>query len=894
MWRLALKQYQTESLSILRNYAAAVREKSLLGVHRPEHDAFAEFTERDYLSTPGFGGVPYVCLRIPTGGGKTLLGAHAVGVVGRSLLATDRPAVLWITPSTTIRDQTLRGLKNPNHPYRAAIEEELGAAIEVMTLEEALTRPQFVRPGGPAIVIVTTIQSYRIRDDRSGEELDATRRIYRDNGYMKEPLENLPAAVVQDLQRDESGLIQLSLANALRVRQPIVVMDEAHNARTPVSFESLMRFGPSFVLELTATPEQTHDPSHRTNPKYASNVLHSVSALALKNEGMIKLPVELENRSDWLEVLAATKHRREELEFLADLEHRDNGVQPIRPIALIQAQPNSKTKEMHTVEAVKKALIEKLEVPESDVKICTGSVDEIGDTDLMALQCPIRYIITVDKLREGWDCPFAYVLGSIGNTATATAVEQLIGRILRMPNACPTNVPALDRAYAFVLSDNVVQTAMQLRDRMVETCGFDERSAADALRVKVNAAQQGLGFSRIPMTAPPATDKLTPTLANKIRWEPESSTLVLEDLPTPTELHQLQNAVNTEQDKKAIDDYWELEKPAGITPKLPGQFAVPFVVPRLSVKTDDRRRLLEPIELDQFDWDLNKCDVSIPESEFASDIKIGNSATIDIESRGGNEAGLVSRVGSEVRLRQLELIREDDDWSEVNLVRWIDREIHRGDSLQGLPLRFSQPWLLRVIQALVQKRGIPLSMLVRRRHELAEVIRVKITDHGRLQLRKATEMLIKDDPESITTDRDFAVHVEEFRYNPTREYSGGHKFKKHAFDLIGDMNKKELETATIIDSHPNVKRWLRNLDHESHGGFWLPKSPGKFFPDFIVELLDGTIVIVEYKNAKLASNPDEQHKRDIGELWAQRSPDGYRFAWVVEGDWEKLKITLAN
>ncbi len=92
---------------------------------------------------------------------------------------------------------------------------------------------------------------------------------------------------------------------------------------------------------------------------------------------------------------------------------------------------------MHTVDAVKKALIEKLEVPESDVKICTGSVDEIGDTDLMALQCPIRYIITVDKLREGWDCPWAYVLGSIGNTATATAVEQLIGRILRMPNACP-------------------------------------------------------------------------------------------------------------------------------------------------------------------------------------------------------------------------------------------------------------------------------------------------------------------------------------------------------------------------------------------------------------------------------------------------------------------------
>lgn len=78
---------------------------------------------------------------------------------------------------------------------------------------------------------------------------------------------------------------------------------------------------------------------------------------------------------------------------------------------------------------IKQALIDELDVPEREVRICTGSIDEIGDTDLMDSNCQIRYIITVDKLREGWDCPWAYVLGSIGNTATATAVEQLIGRI---------------------------------------------------------------------------------------------------------------------------------------------------------------------------------------------------------------------------------------------------------------------------------------------------------------------------------------------------------------------------------------------------------------------------------------------------------------------------------
>lgn len=894
MWHFALKDYQRESLGLLKDYAVAVRASAMRGDGRPEHDAFTEITGRDYLTTPGFAGVPYVCLRIPTGGGKTLLAAHAVGAIGRGLLATDRPACLWITPSTTIRDQTLRGLKNPHHPYRAAIEEELGTSIEVMTLEDALTRPQFVRPGGPAIVIVTTIQSYRVRDDRSGDELDATRRIYRDNGYMKEPLDNLPSAIVQDLQRDENGLVQLSLANALRVRQPIVIMDEAHNARTPVSFESLSRFGASFVLELTATPEQTHDPHHRTNPRYASNVLHSVSALALKNEGMIKLPVELENRSDWMEVLAATKHRREELEFLADVENRESGLQPIRPIALIQAQPNSKTKETHNVEVVKHALIEKLGVPEQEVKICTGTIDEIGDIDLMATLCPIRYVITVDKLREGWDCPWAYVLGSIGNTSTATAVEQLIGRILRMPNATPTRIPALDRAYAFVLSENVVHTAMQLRDRMVETCGFDERSAAEALRVKVNAAQPGLGFSRIPMTKPPAPDKMTPTLSNKVRWESTTNSLVLEDLPTPSELRQLQAAVDNEEDKKAIDDYWLTERPAGIVPKLPGEFALPFRMPRLTVRINSRRSLLEPIELEQFEWDLNTCEPSISEIEFASDLKVGNAATIDIESRGGTEAGLVSRVGGEVRLKQLELISDGDDWSATQLVRWLDREMHRGDSLQGLPLKYSQPWLLRVVQELNQGRGLSLSLIVRRRHELAETIRVKICDHGRKQMRKATELLIKNDPESITTDEEYVLHVEEFNYNPTREYSGGHRFKKHAFDLIGQMNGEEIECAIRIDSHANVKGWLRNLDHESHGGFPLPKSPGKFFPDFIVESIDGRFVIIEYKNGKIAVHPDELHKRDIGELWASRSSVGHRFGWIIDKDWQRLEQVLSK
>jgi len=278
---MPLKDYQQESIDELARYCAQVRGYQARGADHPQRDAFEKVTERGYFSPPGFERTPYVCLRLPTGGGKTLLAAHALGTIGDKLLGTDRPACLWITPNTTIRDQTLRGLRDVNHPYRHALQDVLDSSVEVVTIEDALTTPRCVNSNA-ALVIVTTIQSYRIRDERSGEELAATRRIYRDNGYLHMAFERIPAWARKELACDENGLVDLSLANALRLRRPIVIMDEAHNARTPVSFESLARFGPSFVLELTATPEQKHDPQHPTKPKFASNVLHAASGLLEK------------------------------------------------------------------------------------------------------------------------------------------------------------------------------------------------------------------------------------------------------------------------------------------------------------------------------------------------------------------------------------------------------------------------------------------------------------------------------------------------------------------------------------------------------------------------------------------------------------------------------------
>lgn len=879
--RYELKEYQREALDRLGEYARRCVAFGRARAERPEASAFTDMTGRPYHAPPGFGGVPYVCVRLPTGGGKTILAAHAVGVLGRSLLGTDNPTCLWVVPTKTILDQTLHALRMIGHPYREALREEVGGEPEVLTLEEALSLSKSVLVSAP-VVIVTTIQSYRVRDERTGEE--ANRRVYRDDGYLTAMFEDLPPETRDGLAKDENGLVQLSLANALTLRRPIVVMDEAHNARTRVSFDSLSRFGPSMVLELTATPQQEHDP---TRERYASNVLHAVSALQLCREGMIKLPIELESRGDWLEVLAATKQRRDELETLAD-RHAETGGPFIRPIALIQAQPHSRTRETHAPEAVKRAMVDRLGVPEEEVRICTGAVDEIKGENLMSADSRVRYIVTVDKLREGWDCPFAYVLGSIGNAATPTAVEQLLGRILRMYQANPTRVPALDRAYAFVLSQNVIETARQLRDRMIETCGFDAHSAEDALHVHDARPQPGLPLGSVAVSAPPAPEVLA-RFAGRVAFDAEESTLRITGDLTRREAEELAKSAATPEDARAIGEHWRQTRGVGVAARAPGEYAAPFRVPQLAYTEDGRRYLFEPVELETFAWDLDACAAALSEEEFPSEVRVGSRAVIETDESGG----LFSRAGGEVRLRQLELIGEGEDWTRVELVAWLDRELHRGGALAGVTPAECQAWLARVASGLIDDRGVSLPMIVRRRHELAEVLRARMAAHGRRQARRAYERLIAERPEAVETTPDMAMEVGEESYAPYDEYTGGYRFSKHAFERIGDMNGEEAECAARIDAHPSVRRWLRNLDRESQCGFWLPLSPGRFFPDFLVELVDGRLGLVEYKGGDRARNPDELHKKAVGELWQGRSGGRCVFVWVADGDWHALDRGLA-
>lgn len=886
---LQLREYQRESLDAIGRFCDAVRAAVGRKALRPVHDAYYAETGRDFIEVPQLPNVPYVCLRVPTGGGKTLIAAHAVGVVAKRLGHQDRPLCLWVTPTTTIRDQTLRGLRDREHAYNAALRDALGVPVEVLTMEEALSLNRSMLSSS-AVIVVTTIQSYRIQNDR-GERDEATRKVYEDNGYLMDHFANLPAWVREQLAEagngnGGTGRVSLSLANVMKLRGPIVIMDEAHNARTRVSFDSLARFGPLGVLELTATPQQDHEPDKE---QYASNVLHAVSALQLRREGMIKLPVELESRDNWLDVLALTKQRREALEQRARTWGPQSG-RFIRPIALIQAQPKSQKRETHTVAAIKTALVEELKVPAERIRIATGDTDELGAEDLRAADCTVEYIITVDKLREGWDCPFAYVLGSVGNVATETAVEQLLGRVLRMPDAVPTGVPELDRAYAVVQSPDVVKTAKNLCDSLVSRCGFDPESVGDAFRVHRHVdTQRLLPVATIPVSAAPNPEQLPAAVRGKVEYDADSGTLHVREPLTREETVALRDSLGTLTDQAAVEEYWQSERGVGTAAKNLDEYAAPVRVPQLIVRDGPRSYLFEPEELDEFAWDLDRCESAVGDAELSVELNIGDRVSVGVTDRGGMRIGGVE----EVIVRQLSFVAEGDDWSKAELVRWLDAELHHGGAFAGLPKAQSQAWLLRVVESLLTDRGADPRILVRKRHQLADVAIRRIAAHGRQQVRRAADMLIDGrSPRQLETSMEMPLRLEEQDYCPYRRYEGVFGFRRHAFTLIGEMGKEEAECAKHIDDHPNVERWVRNLIYESAGGFSLPLSPGRFFPDFIAELRDGRIAIVEYKGGHLAKNPEELHKEAVGKLWEARSGGHCVFVRVVDRDWPKLETAL--
>ncbi len=855
---LQLTQYQEKALLALKRYLQLCddRKDANLAFYEATREFWGTGISYRPVQVTDLSEIPYVCLRLPTGGGKTLLACHTIAAVNQEYLSKENSVVLWLVPSNAIKEQTLNALKDRNHHYRQALESSLGQ-VTVMDIEEALYLQQSVLIGSTTIII-STLQAFRV-EDKEG------RKVYSTAGALEHHFTKLPPEIESKLLRSENGVISYSLANVLRINRPLVLVDEAHNARTGLSFDTLAHFRPSAIIEFTATPATKDNPS---------NVLYSVSAAELKAEDMIKLPIRLATRTDWKSTLADAIAQRADLEKRAQIESQKTG-EYIRPLMLLQAQNRSKNQETMDTAFIKQALVEEFKIPESQIAVATGETRELTDIDLFDQGCEIRFIITVQALKEGWDCAFAYVLCSVNEVHASTSVEQILGRILRLPHRLPKQDKALNKAYAFITSSRFAETARSLIDALVEN-GFNQQEAQEFISVSqpempdfpLIQATRRVEPKIIAMQEVPDPGSLSKELRNKIKIDTQARTVTITQYLEPEEEKDfIQHLVMEDAQKYFAEEVRKHREESIVLQKSPADLNKIFDVPQLYVKADGSLELFEEQTLMDYGWELSDFDARLNEAEFADfmreDSELGE---IDVAQGGQLKSHFIAELNHEIALISV----VDASWTEGEVIYSLARNLFYPELTPDNKEQFLQT----LIGDLTGSRNVPLAQLVRKRFILRKIVDNKIKGYRKnAQSSIFQELLFGNDAleMEVSPEKCFSFNPDQYpaRYNcPQSQMS-----RNHYFTVVGELDDKgeEFECACFIDGLDEVEFWVRNLERQPSFSFWLQTATDKFYPDFVCKLKDGRILVVEYKGADRWSNDDSKEKRRIGELWAAKS-----------------------
>jgi len=848
---MQLKNYQKNSLDVLKKYFERCR---IIG----HEEAFKQITsdseiaarlvnlKNTYTTWKAIPNTPRVCIKVPTGGGKTIIAAHAIKIVSQTWCNKDYPLVLWFVPSDTIRRQTAEALKNPRHPYREVLDEQFEGKVRVFDLDEKFNiRPADIADN--ACIIVSTMQSF-VKEDTSKYN------VYKDNENLENHFAKMPPTKYMGMEVwDDGGRPKYSFSNLLYYHRPIMIVDEAHKVVTELSQETHQRINPSAIIEFTATPRPDN------------NTLYNVRASELKEEEMIKLPIALVEHSRWEQAVDEAITRR------ATLEHDANSEKEyIRPILLFQAQ--RKDQEV-TIEVLKNYLIETANLPESQIKIATGDQKELDEIDLFNNDETTRYIITVEALKEGWDCSFAYVLCSLANIKSDTSVEQLLGRVMRMPYAKSRKIPSLNKAYAYVVSPHFGEAANALTEKLIKK-GFDDYEA------QFNIQQET-----------PAAPDLAPN------WNTAFNAFILNtkidksELPVSIELDGENTlfftSATTQADITAVCDKISPVEAASLqwkynnfrkteTEKSPADNGEVFKVPRLMVELDGQLLFADPnIIFEHFDWNIGKyAPAKLEKQDFNIEETPGKGFYIDID---GNRL-TYSIVGKD---QLLPYMTDTDVWEPINLVYWLDRNLKQDD----IPQSQMVAWLGKIVEHLTKTRKISIPNLMIAKFALLNKL-LAIIAEARTKARTASFDFFQRTARK-ELDFDTGFEFKKGMYDILFPYRGSYKFTKHFLGnnnipmIDGGEKGEEFQCAKAIDAEPQVKYWLRNISRHP-ASFKLLTSTDYFYPDFIARLQDDRILVVEYKGGYLASNDDTKEKAIIGEIWEKQSKGKGLFLLAVK------------
>ncbi len=569
---------------------------------------------------------------------------------------------------------------------------------------------------------------------------------------------------------------------------------------------------------------------------------------------MIKMPIVLQEHPHWQSAVAGAVAERARLATLAEGER-----EPLRPLTLYQAEPKDR---QVTVEVLRRHLIDDLQIPEDHIVVATGDQRGLDGVDLTAPGCKIEHIITVEALKEGWDCPSAYVFCSVASIKSSTAVEQLLGRVLRMPYASRRRSVDLNRAYAHVSEPTFYAAATALRDALVDM-GFEDGEAEEAIEHPQFDLSEA--FSTQPIRPPVTLDLIdTPETRAVLQasgivpvvTRPGVLTLTAPEIARPG---LIENVLAASPAGAA-----ELRRTVELLPVAAAGRGAVMRVPALGTVIDGQLVFADlDLLMEHVDWRLSDQSAVIP--GLAESLK-ETVRRYEIDVKGDHV------VQTYLTGDLFEGVENVEGWTPQRLVALIDPLIRDP--------AFTQPdkigWLTKVVARLVDVDRLSLAQLMRMRQALARKLLTRIDDIRRSMRAKTAREFLLDPGAPVQALSNDSFEFRYGMYDDQPTYRGPIGFTKHFLDRVpafdGKVDGEEVRCARVLDGLGEVRHWVRNVARHP-SSFWLQTSTQRTYPDFVAELTDARIFVVEYKGADHWADAAED--RAIGEVWARATKNLY-------------------
>ena len=832
---MQLKEYQRRVVAEVERYLRAVTDEREAGnLRHASLDAWQECCLGEYFEQQnGLGeDYPSFTIKMPTGGGKTVVATQALGAVYQTLLRNRNGAglVLWVVPSSQIYRDTLRRLSDRNDWYRIMLEHAVSRRIEVWEKTDiARLSPTKLREN-LNILIVQLASTNRETKEQLKFFRDAGGNIVRHfppeddpqaHRQLKEEFANLD--MLEDDAETGRHLVATSVGNLVRMSRPAVVIDEGHKSTSRLARQTIADFNASVVIELTATPKESRSKDYR----YVPNIISRVSGEELLQNEMIRLPLNIATSQErsWQSTLTMARDKRQSLATAAaKLAAESADERLIRPIVLVQVERTGADQRGQSIqgrlavhaEDVKDFLMQRLDIPEQAIAIKTSAKDELNveGVELEHPECPIEWIITKSALQEGWDCPFAYILASLNNTGSGQAMTQLVGRILRQPYQERTPVEALNESYVYCLHKRASTIAQEVKSALE-----DEGYEGDTLGLIVDATGD----------------------------KSEAKT-------------------RTTRIRKKFAKYYR-------------EYDGKIYLPHFCVKVGDKYE-----RLSYFDHLLSEVDVEKFEYHEISSEK-WHLAKAAKEAR---DRYYRWTLGQEELERQHE--EEFETWEEDRLVlNWLVASLPF-EHFSFKKLRR----IVQNIHEQLKKAELP-PFLDGRLALIKTVLRDKVAHFIEEQEKKQTEQAFRKlfeqgklvfylECRQCTFPVPDSVQIKAKR---RLVHDDGEQIQRSLFDYIEDESHNEYEhaVALALDRDQNVLWWYRNLigdDQFSIQGY----RRHRIRPDFVVQQAKGEkpshqVLVLESKGRHLQGNLDTAYKRDVASLFEEV---GRKVSWQELGE----------